>query len=150
MKKRQLLIFFVVLQILVSTGAYCESGKKQSTLNLIEQKCTNCHDILRVQDLHKTEKEPMAVVKEMQKKSGAGISDEQAADIARFLEAPYWQQPLIRSKCTKCHSLKLIFDKCAADSFSDGIPKEKIKLMQKKGADITDKQVDELYNTLRW
>jgi hypothetical protein len=92
----------------------------------------------------------MAVVKEMQKKGDAGISDEQAADIAKFLEAPYWQQPLIRSKCTKCHSLKLIFDKCAADSFSHGIPKEKIKLMQKKGADITDKQVDELYNTLRW
>ena len=150
MKKIRLLIFFVVLQTLVSTGAYCESGKKQSTLNLIEQKCTTCHDILRVQDLHKTEKEPMTVVKEMQKKGGAGISDEQAADIAKFLEAPYWQQPLIRSKCTKCHSLKLIFDKCAADSFSHGIPREKIKLMQKKGADITDKQVDELYNTLRW
>ena len=107
MKKRQLLIFFVVLQTLVSTGAYCESGKKQSTLNLIDQKCTTCHDILKVQDLHKTEKETMAVVKEMQKKGGAGISDEQAADIARFMEAPYWQQPLIRSKCTKCHSLKI-------------------------------------------
>ena len=150
MKKKQLLIFFVVLQTLVFTGAYCESDKKQSALNLIEQKCTNCHDILRVQDLHKTEKEPMAVVKEMQKKGGAGISEEQAADIARFLEAPYWQQPLIRSKCTKCHPLKLIFDKCAADSFSGGIPKEKIKLMQKKGADITDEQVDEAYKILQW
>jgi hypothetical protein len=150
MKKRQLLIVFVVLQTLVSTGAYCESGKKQSTLNLIEQKCTNCHDILRVQDLHKTEKETMAVVKEMQKKEGAGISDEQAADITKFLEAPYWQQPLIRSKCTKCHPLNFIFDKCAADSFSGGIPKEKIKLMQKKGADITDEQVDEAYKILQW
>ena len=150
MKKRQLLIFCVVLQILVSTGAYCESDKKQSALNLIEQKCTNCHDILRVQDLHKTEKETMAVVKEMQKKGGAGISDEQSADIAKFLEAPYWQQPLIRSKCTKCHSLKLIFDECAAESFSGGIPKEKIKLMQKKGADITDEQVDEAYKILQW
>ncbi len=150
MKKRQLLMLFLVLQAIVSTTAYGESGKKQSALNLIEQKCTTCHDILRVQDLHKIEKKPMAVVKEMQKKSGVGISDEQAADIAGFLKAPYWQQPLIRSKCTKCHSLKLIFDKCAADSFSGGIPKEKIKLMQKKGADITDKQVDELYNTLRW
>ena len=150
MKKRQLLIVFLVLQTLVSTGAYCESGKKQSALNLIKQKCTNCHNILRVQDLHKTGKEPIAVVKVMQKKGGAGISDGQAVDIANFLEAPYWQQPLIRSKCTKCHSLKLIFDECAADSFADGIPREKIKFMQKKGADITDKQVDELYNTLRW
>jgi len=150
MKKRQLLIIFVVLQTLVSTGAYCESGKKQSTLNLIDQKCTNCHDILRVQDMHKTEKETMAVVKEMQKKEGAGISDEQAADIAKFLEAPYWQQPLIRSKCTKCHPLNFIFNKCAADSFSGGIQKEKIKLMQKKGADITDEQVDEAYKILQW
>ena len=150
MKKRQLLLIFVVFQALVSTHIYGEPEKKQSTLNLIEQKCTNCHDILRVQDLHKTEKKPMAVVKEMQKKEDAGISDEQAADIAKFLEAPYWQQPLIRSKCTKCHSLKLIFDKCAADSFSHGIPKEKIKLMQKKGADITDEQVDEAYKILQW
>jgi hypothetical protein len=150
MKKRQLLMILLVLQAIVSTTVYCEPGKEQSALNLIKQKCTNCHDILRVQDLHKTEKETMAVVKEMQKKGGAGISDEQAADIASFLKAPYWQQPLIRSKCTKCHPLNFIFDKCAADSFSDGIPIEKIKLMQKKGADITDKQVDELYNTLRW
>ena len=148
MKKRQLLMFFLVL--IVSTTAYCESGKEQSTLNLIKQKCTNCHDILRVQDLHKTGKETMAVVKEMQKKGAAGISDEQAADIASFLKAPYWQQPLIRSKCTKCHPLNFIFDKCAADSFSGGIPKEKIKLMQKKGADITDKQVDEAYKILQW
>ncbi len=150
MKKRQLLMLLLVLQAIISTGAYCESGKKQPVLNLIQQKCTTCHDILRVQDLHKTEKEPRAIVKEMQKRGGAGISDEQATDIARFLEAPYWQQPLLRSKCTKCHSLKLIFDTCAADSFSHGIPIEKIKQMQKRGADITDKQVDELYNTLRW
>jgi hypothetical protein len=150
MKKRQLLMLFLVLQAIVSTTAYCESGKKQSTLNLIEQKCTNCHDILRVQDLHKTEKELMAVVKEMQKKVGADISDEQAADIARYLKAPFWQQPLIKNKCTKCHPLNFIFKKCAVDPFSDGISKEKIKLMQEKGADITDKQVDELYNTIRW
>ena len=150
MKKRQLLMLFLVLQAILSTSADCESVKEQSVLNLIEQKCTTCHDILRVQDLHKTEKDPRAVVKEMQKKASGGISDVQAVDIARFLEAPYWQQPLLRSKCTKCHPLKLIFDECAADSFSDGIPREKIKLMQKKGADITDKQVDELYNTLRW
>ena len=150
MKKWQLIMIFVSLQGLVLTHAYGESENKQSDLNLVKQKCTNCHDISRVQDMHKAGKDPMTVVKEMQKKENSDISDEQAADIARYLKAPFWQQPLIQNKCTKCHPLNFIFNRCAVDPFSDGIPKEKIKLMQEKGADITDKQVDELYNTIRW
>jgi hypothetical protein len=150
MEKRQLLMILIVLSALVFSSAYGESEKKPSVLNLTQGKCTKCHEILRVQDLHKTKKEPKAVVKEMQKKKGADISDEQAADIARFLEAPYWQQPLIRSKCTKCHPLNSIFNKCAEDPFAAGIPKKKIERMQERGADITDKQVDEIYKILQW
>ena len=150
MEKRQLLMILIVLSALAFSSAHGESEKKPSVLNLTQGKCTKCHEILRVQDLHKTKKEPKAVVKEMQKKKGADISDEQAADIARFLEAPYWQQPLIRSKCTKCHPLNSIFNKCAEDPFAAGIPKKKIKRMQERGADITDKQVDEIYKILQW
>jgi hypothetical protein len=149
-KKRQLLVILLVLKVFVFSSAFGESAKKQSALNLIKQKCTVCHDISRVQDLHKTEKDPKTVVNDMRKKEGADISDGQAADIERFMKAPYWQQPLFKGKCTKCHPSKFIFDKCAADPFSDGISMEKIMLMQKKGADITDEQVKKLYNTLRW
>ena len=150
MKKRHLLIFVIVLQTIVSTGAYCESDKKQSALNLVEQKCTNCHDISGSQNLHKIKKDPKTVVKEMQKKKCAGISDEQAADIARFMKAPYWQRPFIRSKCIRCHPSNFIFVKCAQDPFLGVTSKEKIELMLKRGADITDKQVDEAYNLLQW
>ena len=102
------------------------------------------------EDLFKTKKEPAAVVKKMQKKSNAGISDEQAADISRFLEAPYWQQPLIRGKCIGCHPLNTIYEKCGAEPFSTGISQETIKLMKKRGADITDKEVIEVLKILQW
>jgi len=88
-------------------------------------------------------------VSEMQKKEGANLSDEQVVDIAGFLEAPYWQQPLLKSKCVKCHSLDVIDKMCGKDPAKPGIPIETIKLMQQKGADITDKQVGEIYEIFK-
>ena len=150
MKIKQLLMILIFLTALVFSSASGESEKKQSVLNLINQNCTQCHDLSRLQDIHKTKQEHSAVVKKMLKKSNTDISEEQAADISKYLEAPYWQQPLIRSKCTKCHPLNSIFEKCGADSFSTGISQEKIELMRKKGADITDEEVTEILKILQW
>jgi len=149
-KIKQLLMFFVFLPALAISSASGESEKKQSVLSLINQNCTQCHDLSRLQDIHKTKQEPSAVVKKMLKKSSADISEEQAADISKYLEAPHWQEPLIISKCTKCHPLNTIFEKCGADSYSTGISQEKIELMRKRGADITDEEVTEILKILQW
>ena len=150
MKETKSLFVLFAFVVLVLSSAYAEPEKKQSAVNLTKEKCTKCHDISRVQGLHDTKKDPGAVVKEMQNKKGADITDEQATDIERFLKAPFWQHPLIRSKCTKCHPMNSMFNKCAVDPFSTGIPKKTIKQMQERGADITDQQVDELYRVLQW
>jgi hypothetical protein len=70
-----------ILTLFLTTHAYGESGQKQSTLNLVRQKHTACHDISRVQGLHKTEKDPKSVVAEMQKKEGSDITDEQVEEL---------------------------------------------------------------------
>ena len=117
-------------------------------LDIFSDKCTKCHDASRAQKIHEKEKKAMEIVLEMQKKEGVAMSDEEVIDIAKFLEEPYWLQPLFKTECTQCHPLDIIVKTCAKDPFTSGIPKETIKMMQEKGAKITDKQVDEIYEIL--
>ena len=72
----------------------------------------------------------------------------EAIEIARLLESPYWLQPLFKEKCTKCHTLDRIIDTCNKGPTSIKVSKETIKKMQKKGAKITDEQVDMMYEIL--
>ena len=149
MKRSIWIILFTGLLVCAFSSAYAGAEQQKEFSGLVQEKCTKCHDAARAQKIHGNKKSAMAVVKEMQKKEGADISDEQALEIAGFLEAPYWQQPLLKSKCVKCHSLDVIDKMCGKDPSKPGIPIETIKLMQQKGADITDKQVGEIYEIFK-
>jgi len=122
--------------------------KRLTLLDLFGDKCTKCHDASRAKKIHETGQKPLDVVKKMQEKDGAGISDQEEIDIAKFLEAPYWLQPLFEDECTKCHTLDKIIDTCNKGPTSINVSKETIKKMQKKGAKITDEQVDMMYEML--
>lgn len=122
--------------------------KHITLLNIFSDKCTKCHDASKAQSIHDENRKAMEVVLEMQKKEGSALSDEDVINIAKFLEAPYWLQPLFKSDCTQCHPLDVIVKTCAKEPFKSEIPKETIKMMQKKGAKITDEQVDEIYEIL--
>ena len=122
--------------------------KYVTLLDIFADKCTKCHDASRAQKIHDNEKKAMETVLEMQKKEGLAMSDEEVINIAKFLEDPFWLQPLFKSECTTCHPMEIIVKTCAKDPFTSGISKETIKMMQQKGAKITDKQVDEIYEIL--
>ena len=122
--------------------------KHITLLDLFGDKCTKCHDASRAKKIHETGQKPLDVVKKMQEKDGSGISDQEEIDIAKFLEAPYWLQPLFEDECTKCHTLDKIIDTCNKGPTSINVSKETIKKMQKKGAKITDEQVDMMYEML--
>ena len=122
--------------------------KHITLLDLFGEKCTKCHDASRAKKIHETGQKPLDVVKKMQEKDGSGISDQEEIDIAKFLEAPYWLQPLFEDECTKCHTLDRIIDTCNKGPTSINVSKETIKKMQKKGAKITDEQVDMMYEML--
>ena len=84
----------------------------------------------------------------MQKKNAFGISDQEAIDIAKFFEEPCWQLPIFNDKCSKWHSLDRMIDTCNKGPMSINISKETLKNMQKKGAEITDEQLDMMYEIL--
>jgi len=91
--------------------------KHITLLDLFSEKCTKCHDASRAQKIHDDNRKAMEVVLEMQKKEGSAMSDEEVINIAKFLEAPYWLQPLFKSDCTQCHPLDVIVKTCAEDPF---------------------------------
>ena len=122
--------------------------KMFTLIALFGNKCTKCHVASRAKKIHETGQKPLDVVKNMQKKDGSGISEQEAIDITKFFEEPYWQLPMFNDKCTKCHSLDRIIDTCNKGPMSINISKETIKKMQEKGAKITDEQLDMMYEIL--
>ncbi len=134
--------------------------KRITLLDLFGSKCTKCHDASRAKKIHETGRKPLDAVIGMQqrdvlykntptqKEKYYGITDQEAIDIAKFLENPYWLQPLFKDKCTKCHTLDRIIDTCNKGPTSINVSKETIKKMQEKGAKITDEQVDMMYEIL--
>ena len=75
--------------------------KQKTLLGLFDKKCTKCHDAPEASKIHKMYNKPIDVVKNMQKKEGAEISDSEAVNIAEFLKGP--QLSLMQTECTKCH-----------------------------------------------
>jgi nitrate/TMAO reductase-like tetraheme cytochrome c subunit len=167
MKKKLLVILIAALTLFVSQ-TYADVEKqtkearqvKQTLLDLFGNKCTKCHNASRAKKIHETGQKPLDVVIGMKqrdvlykstpspKEKYYGITDQEAQDIAKFLENPYWELPLFKDKCTKCHTLDRIIDACNKGPTSINVSKETIKKMQKKGAKITDEQVDMLYEIL--
>ena len=71
------------------------------------------------------------------------MSLREADRIAKFLEGPTLK--LLETECSKCHNPYRILAACKADNIS----KETIKEMQKKGANVTDEQVEIIYDAVK-
>jgi len=153
MKKQIFVVGFTLVFLMIVSNVYADPQtltierqfKKHMTLTeLFSNKCTQCHEASRAQKIHDSGKVPMDVVKAMQKMKGAKISDADAIDIGKFLEAPFWLLPLFRGECTQCHTVDRIIEVCGKGPVS----KETIKRMQLKGAKLTDAQVDQLLDSI--
>ena len=119
--------------------------KQKALLDLFDSKCTKCHDAKNSQLLHKIEsgEKPRGIVEKMQRRENSGMSLREADRIAKFLESPTLK--LLETECSKCHNPYRILAACRTGNIS----KEKIKEMQKKGATVTDEQIDIIYDAVK-
>jgi hypothetical protein len=144
--------FFAVLLSLLVLNVYAdqlkqakEAGeeKQMALLDLFNSKCTKCHDAKTAQMIHESGEKPDSLVKTMQRRENSGMSLREADRIAKFLDGPTLS--LLETECSKCHNPYRILAACRAGNIS----KETIKEMQKKGAQITDEQVDIIYDAVK-
>jgi len=151
MKKISITVFAVLLSLLV-LNVYAdqlkqakEAGeeKQMALLDLFNSKCTKCHDAKTAQMIHESGEKPDSLVKTMQRRENSGMSLREADRIAKFLDGPTLS--LLETECSKCHNPYRILAACRAGNIS----KETIKEMQKKGAQITDEQVDIIYDAVK-
>ena len=152
--KKMLITFFAVLLSLLVLNVYAdqmkqakEAGqeKQMALLDLFDSKCTKCHDAKTAQILHEIESgdKPSNIVKTMQRREKSGMSLREADRIAKFLDGP--TLALLETECSKCHNPYRILAACRAGNIS----KETIKEMQKKGATVTDEQIDIIYDAVK-
>ena len=151
MRKISITVFAVLLSLLV-LNVYAdqmkqaqEAGKEKemALLDLFDSKCTKCHDAKTAQMIHEAGEKPDALVKTMQRRENSGISLREADRIAKFLDGPTLS--LLETECSKCHNPYRILAACRAGNIS----KETIKEMQKKGAKVTDEQLDIIYDAVK-
>jgi len=79
----------------------------------------------------------------MQKKKGANISDQEAVSIEGFLKGPSFG--ILQTECVKCHNTYRIIEACRKGT----VTKDTINRMQKKGAKVTDEQINGIYDALK-
>ena len=153
MRKISITVFAVLLSLLV-LNVYAdqmkqaqEAGKEKemALLDLFDLKCTKCHDVKTTQLLHKQEsgEKPAGIVEKMQRREKSGMSLREADRIAKFLDGPTLS--LLETECSKCHNPYRILAACRTGNIS----KETIKEMQKKGANVTDEQIDIIYDAVK-
>ena len=151
MKKISITVFAVLLSLLV-LNVYAdqlkqakEAGqeKQMALLELFDSKCTKCHDAKTAQMIHESGEKPDVLVKTMQRRENSGMSLREADRIAKFLDGPTLS--LLETECSKCHNPYRIIAACRAGNIS----KETIKEMQKKGAKVTDEQIDIIYDAVK-
>jgi hypothetical protein len=153
MRKISITVFAVLLSLLV-LNVYAdqvkqaqEAGKEKemALLDLFDSKCTKCHDAKTAQILHTKESFsiPGGIVETMQRRENSGMSLREADRIAKFLDGP--TLALLETECSKCHNPYRILAACRAGNIS----KETIKEMQKKGAKVTDEQIDIIYDAVK-
>ena len=153
MRKISITVFAVLLSLLV-LNVYAdqmkqaqEAGKEKemALLDLFDSKCTKCHDAKTAQILHKKESFsiPGGIVETMQRRENSGILLRESDRIVKFLDSPTLS--LLETECSKCHNPYRIIAACRAGNIS----KETIKEMQKKGANVTDEQIDIIYDAVK-
>jgi hypothetical protein len=152
--KKMLITFFAVTLSLLVLNVYAdqmkqaqEAGKEKqmALLDLFDSKCTKCHDAKTAQMIHEIETgdKPTNIVKTMQRRENSGMSLREADRISKFLDGP--TLALLETECSKCHNPYRILAACRAGNIS----KETIKEMQKKGAKVTDEQIDIIYDAVK-
>ena len=151
MKKISITVFAILLSLLV-LNVYAdqvkqaqEAGKEKemALLDLFDSKCTKCHDAKTAQIIHESGEKPDAIVRTMQRRENSGISLREADRISKFLDGPTLS--LLETECSKCHNPYRILAACRVDNIS----KETLKEMQKKGAKVTDEQIDIIYDAVK-
>jgi hypothetical protein len=153
MKKISITVFALLLSLLV-LNVYAdqvkqaqEAGKEKemALLDLFNTKCTKCHDAKSAQMIHEIETgdKPSDIVKTMQRRRNSDMSLRDADRISKFLDGPTLE--LLETECSKCHNPYRILAACRAGNIS----KETIKEMQKKGATVTDEQIDIIYDAVK-
>jgi len=151
MRKISLAVFALLMAFLV-INAYADQieqvkearhEKQIALLDLFDSKCTKCHDATRAQSLHNAGRVSHDVISRMQQKKNSDISKDEAVSIEDFLESPSFG--ILQVECVKCHNSYRIIEACRKGA----VTKETIKDMQKKGAKITDEQIDIIYDAVK-
>ena len=133
------ILFVALIGLVPKVNAADE--KKVSHQQLFKSKCSTCHAIDRAKKKHGTEKDFAEIIKKMIGK-GAKVEDDEAIKIAEFLGAP--SRFLFEEKCTKCHTL----DRIIQAHKNGTLTKDTIKTMKKKGADITEEEIESIYDAM--
>jgi len=133
------ILFVALIGLVPKVNAADE--KKVSHQQLFKSKCTKCHYTDRARKMHGTKKNFAEIIKQMIAK-GAEVNDDEAKKIAEFLEAP--SRFLFEEKCTKCHTI----DRVIQAHEKGTLTKETLKKMKKKGADITEEEIETIYDTM--
>ena len=141
MKKKLFINVLIVTLVLLVSKIYAGKEKKLSHQDLFKNKCTTCHSAERAKVMHASKDTFLEIIKKMMKK-GAKITDEEAKNIAEFLGSP--SRFLFEEKCTKCHGLGRVIEAHKKGALT----KDTIKKMKKKGADISEKEIDTIYDYL--
>ena len=139
-------IFLYMIAVMVVAGfsnVYAEDlEKKMAVSKLIEMKCSQCHTADQAKNKHASKKGFLDIINRMQKKKGANISKEEAKQIADFLGTP--SRFLLEEKCTKCHTI----DRIIKAHQKGTLNKQTVEKMRKKGAEITDKEAESIWDVL--
>jgi len=115
-----------------------------STEELFINKCTQCHDAAKSKNLHGSKTYFIDIIKKMQAKKGAVISDKDAEALAKMLGDP--NREAFEKKCSKCHSL----DRLDKKHLTGKTAKQIIENMGLKGADITPEEKQYIEKVLRY
>ena len=141
-KMKRLTIYIVTFLFIASASTSAFAGsEKISHSDLFKEKCTSCHKGDRAKKLHLNKKGFLEIIKKMKKK-GAAVTDKESDRLADFLSNP--SRTLFEKKCITCHGIA----KIEKAHKNNRLTKDTIKRMQKNGADISDKEANQIYDYL--
>jgi mono/diheme cytochrome c family protein len=116
---------------------------------VFEQKCNKCHGLDRATSRTETKEKWAAIVKQMEGKQGAGISDADAGQILVYLVARHRLvskgQALFEQKCSQCHGLERATSRTKTKEKWAAILKQ---MEEKQGAGISDADAEKILDYL--